>query len=375
MILTLNIWVLFFTCGFVMGIFMVSLFLLLHKRYSHHIQNITAALFILSLMLFTEIAEESDLVDTYPSILGIGSILDLLIWPFFLFYVQYICGLRRKYEWSDSLYFLPFFIGLLSRIPFLLLSDEHKLTYFSDGIPLDIALLVGFKMLTSMAFLIYLIRLIDARLVYFKNPFPRNKRVVFLFRIRQIFMGVSVLVLCIYLMFFNSYFELLPFGDSDRVGSLIISLLFYIIGILVFRNPEVFREENYSPQITSFFKGKESVYVKELLKLFADKKIYLNEKLALKDVAKEIGLTNQQLSYLINRQLGISYADFVNTYRVMEVQKKLREGEHHLVTLLGLALASGFNSKASFNRIFKSHTGDSPSNYLKKMEKLDSIMN
>jgi len=375
MIFTLNMWVVLFTCGLVMGLFMASLFLLFHKRYTYHIHNITLALIILSLLLFTEIAEESNLVDSFPSLLGIGTIIDLLFWPFILFYVQYISDNRDSYGWSDLLYFSPFLIALLGLIPFLLLPEESKLNYYATGIPLDTAILVGFKMFVSLAFLLYTINLINKRLVYFKKPFPRNKKVVFLFRIRQVLVGVSAIVLFIYFMFFNNYFDFLRLGDSDRIGSLIISALFYLFGYLVFRSPQLFQEENYTKQVIDFFKGREADYVEELLTLFTDKKMYLNEKLAVKDVAMEMGLTNQQLSYLINRQLGISYTDFVNTYRVMEVQKNLQEGKHQLKTLLGLALASGFNSKASFNRIFKNHTGDSPSSYLKKLKKVDSNSN
>ena len=38
-------------------------------------------------------------------------------------------------------------------------------------------------------------------------------------------------------------------------------------------------------------------------------------------------------------------------------------------TLLAIAYESGFNSKASFNRVFKNQTGISPSNYVKKIKK------
>ena len=43
-------------------------------------------------------------------------------------------------------------------------------------------------------------------------------------------------------------------------------------------------------------------------------------------------------------------------------------GEAVNQTLLGLALDSGFNSKATFNRAFKKFAGHSPADHLKRLE-------
>ena len=123
-----NIWVIFEAIGLVMGVFMTLMLILTRERYSSiHIHNITVVFFIMSMLLFFEIAEESNLVDRYPMLLGIGPLLDLLIWPFLLFYVQYIIGDRNGSDWPKILYFLPFVIGLIWQIPFLLLSNQDKL--------------------------------------------------------------------------------------------------------------------------------------------------------------------------------------------------------------------------------------------------------
>ena len=326
-------------------------------------------------MLFTEITEESDIVDQYQFFIGIGMFADLLLWPFLLFYVQFIIGKRNKYGWKDALYFMPFILAFAWQVPFFLLPGETKLTYFSNGIPNDIALFVGFKMCCSLVFLMYTLSLLGHTLTRFRSVFPRNKKMQFLFKTRQFFAFLLIITLVIYLSFFVQYFDLFPLGDTDRISSLIIAGILYFFGILIFRTPHLFQEDKYSKQVTSFFDGKENQYIERLLELFDNEKIYLNEKLTVKDAANEMELTNQQLSYLINRQLGITFLDFINTYRVKEIQKYIQKGEHKIKTLLGLALESGFNSKASFNRIFKSHTGFSPSIYAKNIEKKDSNSN
>ncbi len=63
--------------------------------------------------------------------------------------------------------------------------------------------------------------------------------------------------------------------------------------------------------------------------------------------------------------LGKTFSEFLNEYRVNEVKEKLKTEDRSLQTILAIALDSGFNSKASFNRVFKKHTGLTPSEYVK----------
>ena len=62
---------------------------------------------------------------------------------------------------------------------------------------------------------------------------------------------------------------------------------------------------------------------------------------------------------IINENLYKNFFDFINTYRIEEMKKQL-QGESKY-TILGIAYESGFNSKSSFNRIFKKYTGQTPS--------------
>ncbi|MEO0469784.1 MAG: helix-turn-helix domain-containing protein, partial [Bacteroidota bacterium] len=60
-----------------------------------------------------------------------------------------------------------------------------------------------------------------------------------------------------------------------------------------------------------------------------------------------------------------AFYDFVNQYRVGHFKLLLRDPNQQHLTILALGLESGFNSKASLNRIFKQHTGLSPREYQK----------
>ena len=95
-----------------------------------------------------------------------------------------------------------------------------------------------------------------------------------------------------------------------------------------------------------------------------DKKPYLNPDLNLSELADELKMNRGQLSQVINSGFDQNFNDFVNNYRVNAIKEKLNEGSHKQLSLLGIAYDCGFNSKATFNRVFKKLTQTSPTEYL-----------
>ncbi len=101
----------------------------------------------------------------------------------------------------------------------------------------------------------------------------------------------------------------------------------------------------------------------KLTSLMELEKPYLNPELTLKDLAVQFGITRNQLSYLINTSLNSNFYLFVNEYRVSHWKGLMQKDEKKQFTILAHALDSGFNSKSSFNAIFKKLTGLTPSEY------------
>ncbi len=97
-------------------------------------------------------------------------------------------------------------------------------------------------------------------------------------------------------------------------------------------------------------------------------KPFLNPDLTLADLASQTGMTPNALSLCLNAGFGKSFNDFVNAYRIEEVKRRLQAGDTQKLTLLGIAYESGFNSKTTFNRVFKETTGFSPKDYKNKFQ-------
>ena len=92
-------------------------------------------------------------------------------------------------------------------------------------------------------------------------------------------------------------------------------------------------------------------------------RLYLEPALTLTDLSKQIGANSAVVSYAINNGFGKNFNDFVNEFRIEEVKQKLSNDAAKNLTLLGIALDCGFNSKATFNRAFKKFTGVSPKEF------------
>lgn len=132
------------------------------------------------------------------------------------------------------------------------------------------------------------------------------------------------------------------------------------------KKPVVEKSETDRYKHSGLKKKEAEGYAKELLDYMEKDRPYLNGKLSLKEVAEYFDISVNHLSQVINEQLGKSFFDFVNEYRVEEVKKLMAESKHEQFTLLAVAYDSGFNSKSSFNSIFKKMTGFTPSEYLKE---------
>lgn len=106
-----------------------------------------------------------------------------------------------------------------------------------------------------------------------------------------------------------------------------------------------------------------------LEKVLINDKPYLDESLTLSKLADLIPTSDKKLSTFLNQHLNITFYDMINAYRVESVKEKILSDNYTHLSLLGIAYESGFNSKTSFNRIFKNQTGLSPSEYKKSHQK------
>lgn len=99
---------------------------------------------------------------------------------------------------------------------------------------------------------------------------------------------------------------------------------------------------------------------------YMDRGAYTDPGLTLPLMAKALCSNSSTISRVVNHHFGMNFNDYVNSVRVRFVRQALDENLHLRQTLLSIALENGFNSKATFNRAFRKHTGFTPTEYIRQ---------
>jgi AraC-like DNA-binding protein len=120
---------------------------------------------------------------------------------------------------------------------------------------------------------------------------------------------------------------------------------------------------NTSSQTSSLDK---SELAHTLQKLMQSDRLYLQADLSLQELAQHLDVNTVHLSATINHVLHKNFNDYINELRIEEFIKLFKSDKGRQFTMLSIALDSGFNSKATFNRAFKKIKGCSPKEYLSK---------
>ena len=97
----------------------------------------------------------------------------------------------------------------------------------------------------------------------------------------------------------------------------------------------------------------------ELEEYFARAQPFLKNNITLADIAEPLGYTRNQLSYVLNHELGRSFYEYLNEARIAYLLEHRNEDE----SLTEAALNIGFSSTSTFYKFFKRYTGTTPGKY------------
>ncbi len=306
--------------------------------------------------------------------------LSLAVGPLLYFYVKSITTPNFKFRKKDFFHFVPVLVFVIYKISIFIYDAQQpgfdqtqngylKINLDEKYIQPLVGIIENIQMLLYLAFTLQIFYAYKKRIQgFFSNTYAlelnwmRNFLFIYSF------------------LFLYSIFE-------STIGNLIIDLhwtqrwwyqFFSALAIIYigikgyFTNTNTLNNLDFN--ITSK-KNTQSNSEKETNAILADSKTkiehyiqehrpFLDPDLNLTQLSKMLKMSVPELSETINSGFNKNFNDFINEYRVHEVQKMLKEGKQKKLSLLGIAYECGFNSKATFNRVFKKFTNTSPSQYV-----------
>jgi len=96
-----------------------------------------------------------------------------------------------------------------------------------------------------------------------------------------------------------------------------------------------------------------------------EEKWFQNPSLSLRELAENLNISSNKLSWLLNERLGQNFNEYINSFRLENFKAQSLDPSDRQLTLLGLAYESGFNSKSVFNAFFKKIEGVTPRAWVK----------
>lgn len=290
----------------------------------------------------------------------------LALGPFIYFYVLKITRPGYKLRGTDLLHFIPL---LLQQGIFVLeigqsISTEvatyHTPVFQQTGLVLNMAAFIS-----VVAYLYISFRLIESYYQQLKfnhvNDRYRNQ-MRWLVRLIKTF-GFLWLLWLPFIAADHFYFHYQLGAQAYYPLYLLLAGMMIWIAATVHSKPGALVTEEASPVLKVPVSADLRQKGTWLRKAMEANQYYRDTELNLTSLAEKLGLTIHELSRIINVALKKNFNDFINEYRVTEVIRRMRDPAFGHITLLGIALESGFNSKSSFNRIFKQMTGKSPAEY------------
>jgi len=302
--------------------------------------------------------------------------------PLLYFYIKFLTTEDVKFHWTNWLHFIPFLLVFVSAIvlrgkPVISLND-----FWSNDPFLSFRLIYGISFFISVTtYSVIAFALIRRHQKNIQNLFSYTSEKITLSWLKFVAISFYVTYIMVFIVgvfvIFNK--ESLPYNPTI-VSYFGLTLFAFTFSVYGFKQPGIFHElyarsrtghgealPEGKPEVkyerSGLKKDDAEEYRKKLLRHMKDKKPYLDGDLTIQDLSGQLNIPRHHLTQVINETLNKNFYTFINEYRVEEVKKLLLDPAYQKYTLTSIAYEAGFNSKSSFNSVFKDLTGKTPTEY------------
>ena len=324
----------------------------------------------------------------FPHLSKLSWVLPLLYGPLIICLTESIVEIEFRFRRRHFLLLIPFFTYLLILSPYFLMGTGAKLQYLANVSQVEQDDLGWMNQLTlfihiafaSLAFYIFHKKSSDLPFYYSD---PGRVRLNWL---KHFLIGMLGTIILSGISFYAKIYQIEFLGSIYPSNFILLVIMVYWMGYRLIQDPTVFTVSELRTEATAAMPEVEEEiasdvkyqksgvstaeldkYARDLQTLMETKKPYLNSNLTINDLCADLFLKRHLLSQVINTVFKKNFFEFINDYRIKEFkQQVLKESNSHL-SILGIALECGFNSKATFNSAFKKAEGVTPSEYIRNL--------
>jgi AraC-like DNA-binding protein len=304
-----------------------------------------------------------------PAIL-MGSVI-LTYGPLFYFYIRAMTVEDHRWTAIDVLHGIPFLLGLLVYGAYLRLfaggSAPSGIIGSAVRSPWLVVLILS--ILQTIAYVVSIVRLLREHSARVKAAFSTIDRINLGWLRRRLVVYAAIWAVGL-AMVVAVRLETRAINLVGQIVFFLVALNTFVTGYLAMLQPEIV----FGPFVTrparryersSLTPEDAALHKTRLLELMEREKPFLDPEIALPKLAQTLEIPTAHLSQVINDLLGRNFYEFINHYRVEEAKRRLAMPDGGREKLITVALDCGFNSVATFNRVFKELAGRTPSEYRK----------
>ena len=302
--------------------------------------------------------------------------------PFLLWYTRSLIYKDYRLTKKDLVYLIPFFSYLVYQVLFYyqleLLDKQHlQEDYNLFSAPYYMNYVTLFREIFRAALGVMCIIEIRRYSQHIKTNFSDIERldltwlkilVIGFLTIRMWAVLVGLLILLSVSFGINTNFEVMGLTGNYTTFIMVSMLIFFGLGhSTVFEGIEAKSSDAVDVTKGDQLKDKiKDVQIKQVADYMEKEKPYLMPALTLDKLAAQLKMQPRILSHLINRHFACNFFEFINSYRVEESKRMLADPLCAEKNMLDLMYDVGFNSKATFNTLFKKKVGMTPSEFRKQ---------
>lgn len=382
-----------FFVGAIQGI-ILTLFLFNAKsnKLSNRLLGILTFLWAIILLVFA--LQSYGLYRHYPHLLKVFFPILFTWFPLLFLSVKYLITSHNKFDKIDLLHAIPMLISILLNIDFYFKTGVEKMDIVNNPNEYYIVIDMISEEMLSVQGIVYSIFTLIILNNYIQKVVDFHSNID-----RTILKGLKTGVILSLIAWVIGIVGTIVERAKIDIGVdlfLFVYLFFvaiiYIISIIAIKSGEVYKlrgdqvtdllrsgrkiksQSNLTSQKTNIVNEninelglKEEVFETELnsrlLEFMENAKPYLNPDFSLQALSDDLNVSRHQLSSTINTRQKMNFYEFVNLYRVQEVKELMKDKASKNKNNYDLAYEAGFNSKATFYRIFKQLTEQTPSDY------------